>query len=440
MDADSSGTAAADPLVSSADAAANSSVGWVSIDDPIQTAAPDSATKMPSWAPRAIALFWFGVVVLWVLQQLFESLSGFLVTILISFFFSFALEPAVNLLERRGVSRGLGTMIMFLLALILIAGFGWIVGSVLAEQLTGLVDDAPIFIDQAEAWLQRNVDEAIALDGARDQLLSDDGLGDQLSSMADNVVSVGATLVGLVFDVFTVALFTFYLTADGPRLRRVICARLKPERQRRVLAIWDLAIQKTGGYILSRTVLAMLSSLFTWIAFTVIGVPFPLALGVWVGVVSQFVPVVGVYIAGSLPIVLTLLESPTNALWAFAFLLGYQQIENYVLGPRIDSRTLKIHPAVSFGSVLAGASVLGPVGALLALPAAATAQGIISASGERYAIEELPLTRLSHEDEDDDDHSHAVVSATLPRREEFEPIEPSADIESTETDSGVEEE
>ena len=400
--------------------AANSSVDGVSNEQPTPDATSVAVPKMPSWAPRAIALFWFGVVVLWVLQQLFESLSGFFVTLLISFFFSFALEPAVNWLERQGVRRGMGTIIMFVLALIIIAGFGWIVGSVLAEQLTGLVDDAPIFIDEAEDWLQRNVDETIALDGARDQLLSDDGLGDQLSSMADNVVSVGATLVGLVFDVFTVALFTYYLTADGPRLRRTICSRLKPERQRRVLGVWDLAIQKTGGYILSRTVLAFLSSLFTWIAFSIIGVPFPLALAVWVGVVSQFVPVVGVYIAGSLPIILTLLESPTSALWAFIFLLSYQQIENYVLGPRIDSRTLKIHPAVSFGSVLAGASVLGPVGALLALPAAATAQGLISATGERYAIEEGPLTRLSH---DDKTHSRAIVSSTLPQREEYEDVQ-----------------
>ena len=126
-----------------------------------------------------------------------------------------------------------------------------------------------------------------------------------------------------------------------------------------MLGVWDLAIQKTGGYILSRTLLAMLSALVTWIAFVIIGVPFPLALAVWVGVLSQFVPVVGVYIAGFLPIVLTVLESPTNALYAGLFLLGYQQIENYLVAPRVDSRTLKIHPAISFGSVVVGASVLG---------------------------------------------------------------------------------
>ena len=367
---------------------------------------------MPSWVIRAIVFFWLGLVGIWVLQRLFESLSGFLVTILISFFFSFALEPAVNFLERAGVRRGIGTFVMFIIALAGIVAFGWIVGRVLAEQTTEFVRDAPAIIDNAEGWLQRNLDESVDLDQVRDRFLSDDGLGQQLTGLANNVVGLGATVVGLVFDIFTVALFTFYLTADGPRLRRTICARLKPDRQRRILGVWDLAIQKTGGYILSRTVLALVSSIVTWIAFSIIGVPFPLALAGWVGVVSQFVPVVGVYIAGSLPLILTLLESPTKALWALLFMIGYQQIENYLLAPRIDSRTLKIHPAVSFGSVLAGASVLGPVGALLALPAAATAQGIISASGERYAIEEGPLTRLGPPATGT---GTSVVAATLPK-------------------------
>ena len=381
-------------------------------------------TKMPTWVPRAIGLFWFGLVVLWALQQLFDSLSGFLVVILISFFFSFALEPAVNWLERQGFKRGIGTAIMFLLALILIVGFFFIVGSVLAEQLQDLVDDAPELIDEFEAWLQNNLDESISLDAARDQFLSDDGLGEQLTGIADNAVSLGATLVSLVFDVFTIALFTYYLTADGPKLRRTICARLKPERQRRVLGVWDLAIQKTGGYILSRTLLAVLSAFVTWIAFVIIDVPFPLAMAVWVGVLSQFVPVIGVYIAGFLPIALALIESPTIALYAGLFLLAYQQVENYVIGPRIDSKTLKIHPAVSFGSVLAGASVLGPVGALLALPAAATAQGVISATGERYDIEEGPLTRIGTESASP---APAVMAATLPKHEGLDYIEPLED-------------
>ena len=378
--------------------------------------APDkiqTTSTMPPWIPRAIALFWLGLISIWVLQHLFEDLSGFLLVLLISLFFSFALEPAVNWLEHKGFRRGLGTLIMFSLFVAAVALLSFIVGSALAEQTTSFVDDAPALFDDVEVWLQDNVDSSIELDEARNQFLSDDGLGQRISGWANNAVGLGATVVSLIFDLFTVALFTFYLAADGPRLRRSICSRLRPERQRRILGIWDLAIQKTGGYILSRTVLATISALVTWIVFSVIGVPFPLALAVWVGIVSQFVPVVGVYIAGALPVLLTLLESPISALWALLFLLAYQQFENYLLAPRVDARTLKIHPAVSFGSVVAGAAVLGPVGALLALPAAATAQGIISASGERYDIMEGPLTRLGPEKP----RPASVVAATLPVRE-----------------------
>jgi predicted PurR-regulated permease PerM len=364
-------------------------------DDPTLGEAIRGPDQMPGWVPRALVLFFAGVASLWLLLKLFEDLSGFLVTLLIAFFFSFALEPAVNWLEHRGVRRGIGTLLMFAIAITLISIFGWIVGSVLAEQTIDFVDRAPGLIDDTELWLQDNLDDSVDLNRLRDQFLSDNGLGEQLTGLANNVVGLGATVVSLVFQLFTVTLFTYYLTADGPKLRRSICSRLKPERQRRVLGIWDLAIQKTGGYILSRTVLASISVLVTWIAFTMIGVEFPLALAVWVGVVSQFVPVVGVYIAGALPVGLTLLESPGKALWALLFMAAYQQFENYLLAPRIDSQTLKIHPAVAFGAVVAGASILGPVGAVLALPAAATAQGIISATGERYAIEEGPLTALA---------------------------------------------
>lgn len=364
---------------------------------PDTSPAPNGETEgvaMPRWVPRAIGLFWLGLIGIWVLQGLFESLSDFLLTVVISLFFSFALEPAVNWLEQKGVRRGGGTLLVFLAVVVAVSVLGFVVGSAFAEQMQSFVEDAPSVIDDVEDWLQRNLDENVDLTQTRDQFLSEDGLGQQLTGVANNAVGFGATVVGLVFDLFTIALFTFYLTADGPRLRRTICARLPPERQRRILGIWELAIQKTGGYILSRTVLASISSIVTWVAFTLIGVPFPLALAIWVGVVSQFVPVVGVYIAGSLPLILTLVEAPARALWALVFMIGYQQIENYLLAPRIDSRTLRIHPAVSFGSVIAGAAVLGPAGALLALPAAATAQGLISASGERYDIEEGPLTRI----------------------------------------------
>jgi predicted PurR-regulated permease PerM len=177
-------------------------------------------------------------------------------------------------------------------------------------------------------------------------------------------------------------------------MRRALCSRLTPERQVRVLQGWELAITKTGGYLYSRALLALLSAFFHWIVFQSIGTPAPVALALWVGLVSQFLPVVGTYLAGVLPVLLTLLDSPLKAAIVIGFIVVYQQVENYVFSPRITARTMELHPAVAFGAALGGASLLGFVGALLALPAAAMIQAIASEWGHRYDVMDSHLTAL----------------------------------------------
>ena len=124
--------------------------------------------------------------------------------------------------------------------------------------------------------------------------------------------------------------------------------------------------------------LALASFLFHWVVFAIIGVPFPLPLALWVGVMSQFIPVIGTYLAGALPVLIALLNEPIHAVWVVIAVAAYQQVENYILAPPITAQTMDVHPAVAFGSVLAGAALLGAVGALLALPAAAVFQAFIS--------------------------------------------------------------
>ena len=103
-------------------------------------------------------------------------------------------------------------------------------------------------------------------------------------------------------------------------------------------------------------------------------------------------PSVGTYLAGALPVVIALLSQPVDALWVLAFIVAYQQLENMVLSPRITSRTMALHPAVAFGAVIAGGAIMGPIGALLALPAAASMQALISTYLHRYDVVASPLT------------------------------------------------
>jgi predicted PurR-regulated permease PerM len=185
---------------------------------------------------------------------------------------------------------------------------------------------------------------------------------DFVNGLAAAAVGLSTTLVGLVLQGLTIGLFTFYLVADGPRLRRTVCSVLPPGRQQLTLRVWDLAIESTGGYVYSRALLAGCSAAATTLFLLLVGVPYPLALGLWVGLVSQFVPSVGTYLAGALPVVIALLSQPVDALWVLAFIVAYQQLENMVLSPRITSRTMALHPAVAFGAVIAGGPSWGRSG------------------------------------------------------------------------------
>ena len=208
-------------------------------------------------------------------------------------------------------------------------------------------------------------------------------------NLASRAIDIGATIANTIFQAFTIGLFTFYLVAEGPKLRRNVCSVLPPDRQREVLRVWDLAIEKTGGYIASRAVLGTISAGSHWLAFVAIGLPSPLPLGLWVGFISQFIPVVGTYLAGALPLLITLIDKPISGLWTLIFLVIYQQIENYFL-PRHGAHD-EIHVASAFASVIIGAALLGPLGALLALPAAATLQAFISSYVIRHEVDNSAL-------------------------------------------------
>lgn len=358
-------------------------VGAVTEPDPT----PSPPTHPPPWVVRSILLFLGGLAGLWYLQGVLESLRSLFIILLVALFLSFAMEPAVNALERLNIRRGLGTALVFLAVLVGLGGFGFAMGSLLAEQVTELSDNLPGYLQSIDEFLEDNLGIENATADVRASWDSG-ALAERLSGFADDLAKFGSTVANVLFQVFTIGLFAFYLVAEGPKLRRTVCSLLPQERQKYVLEVWDVAIAKTGGYILSRGVLAVIAAVVHWAAFEIIDLPSGFALAVWVGVVSQVVPVVGTYLAGALPLLIGLIDDPMTGLWVLIVIAVYQQIENYLLAPRITSQTMAIHPAVAFGSVIAGAALLGVVGAMLALPAAATLQAIISAAAERHEVAE----------------------------------------------------
>lgn len=346
--------------------------------------------SLPPWFRRAVILVLVLVAASKMVLWAFGQLTSFWYTLFFSFFIGLAMEPVVNYLQRRGIRRGVGTfMVMGGLFLSAVAFFT-VFGALLADQLAQLISSLPSVVSTVLEW--SNARFGTQLDP--NEILDNFGLGAKdIASIAQNLgvglLGVLGTAVNWVFSLFTIMLFSFYFAADGPHFRRTIASWLPPKRQRTFLTVVDISTQKAGGYVISRGLLALISAAFHGIAFVLLDLPFWLPMALWVGLVSQFIPTIGTYLAGALPVVIALVEGePVKALIVLVVVVAYQQLENYLVAPRITRSTLEIHPAVAFGSVIAGAALFGVTGALLAIPVVATVQAVVSVYGRRYELVE----------------------------------------------------
>ena len=354
-----------------------------------------TTSQMPKWVPRAIVLFWLAFLAALVTRELFHQLSNFLLLVLVSIFLALAIEPGVNRLSKRGWRRGSGTLLIIFGVIAFIGVFLGAVGTLVGSQVADVLKNSEMYVNDTVDFVNDTFNANIDPAEVNASIADPTGPVQKfIKNQQGKVISLSVNALGASLQLLTIVLFTFYLVADGPRLRRVICSRLPEDKQRVVLQTWDLAIAKTGGYLYSRALLALVSAFFHWIAFQAIGTPAPIAMALWVGIVSQFLPVVGTYLAGVLPLLLTFFDSPFKALMVVAFVLVYQQLENYLISPRITARTLHVHAAVAFGSAIVGGAILGPVGAVLALPAAAMAQALIGSWGPRHEVIDDDLVRM----------------------------------------------
>ncbi|MFD5395370.1 AI-2E family transporter [Streptomyces sp. NPDC127097] len=349
-----------------------------------------SDARMPRWLPRAMVLALALVACFQLATWGFHQLITLLLNVLIAFFLALAVEPAVDWMAARGMRRGLATGLVFVGILVAAAGFFALLGSMLAGQIANMVEEFPQYLDSVISWINNTLHTHLSRVQVQNNLLKSDWLQKYVTDSANNVLAVSATVLGSLFNLLTVALFSFYFAADGPRLRRALCSVLPPHRQAEVLRAWEIAVAKTGGYLYSRGLMALISGIAHYVLLEILGVPYAPALGMWVGLVSQFIPTIGTYLAGALPVLIAFTVDPWYALWVFGFVVIYQQFENYLLQPRITAKTVDIHPAVAFGSVVAGTALMGAVGALISIPATATLQAFLGAYVKRYEVTDDP--------------------------------------------------
>ncbi|MGY1602136.1 AI-2E family transporter [Geodermatophilus sp. SYSU D00815] len=346
-----------------------------------------AARREPPWLRRAVLLVVAAVAAYQVGVWAFTNLRGFLGLLFLAWLFAISIEPAVHALVRRGVRRGAATGIVLFGLVVLTVGFFAAFGALLVDQVAALVRSLPDVVRDVVEWANRTFEADLAPEDVVDSLqLTPERIQDLAQDLTPGLVGVVTTLIGAVFQTFTFLLFAYYMSAQAPALRRSVARRFPPRQQRVISTVWEIAVEKTGGYVVSRLVLAVVSALVTALVLLLLGVPFWLPLAIWTGLVSQFIPTIGTYLAIGLPALVALAVDPFDALWVVVFGTVYQQVENYLIGPRVTARTVAIHPAVALGSVIAGAALFGALGALVSIPVVAAIQAVVETYGRRYEL------------------------------------------------------
>jgi predicted PurR-regulated permease PerM len=373
-------------------------------DVPPKTGGQAAPTWMP-WFLRQLTLRGILVLVVAALAvRLAVNIGGQLQNVFgiffMAFFISFAIEPGVNWFAARGWRRGYATGLIFLIVFLAVIGLVVLIVPAVISGAKQLIDAAPQLIERAVKFANDLGWHVSGADLTRQVQQHAKDLASSAADLAGSVLGVAASLLGAMFRWATITLFTFYIVAEGPKLRRVICAALPPQHQERVLFVWDQAIEKTGGYFYSRLLLAVINGTGMYITLRIFNVPFAAPLAVFVGIVSEFIPIVGTYIAGVPPVLVATLYSGTAGLAALAYVLIYQQIENYFLGPKLTAKTMQLHPAVAFAAALIGGAIGGLLAAFLALPVAAVIQAAVGAWGKRYDVVHEQLTTETPEPHD----------------------------------------
>jgi predicted PurR-regulated permease PerM len=361
----------------------------------LQRPATDSAgwpRQEPPWLRRAVFLVLAVVAGYQLALWLFSHLRGFLGLLFLAWLFAVSIEPVVDALARRGLRRGVATGVVMFGLVVAAVGFVAVFGALLVDQLAQLVGTLPAAVSDVVLWINRTFDTTfVPSDIVASLQLTPARVQQLVQDLTPGVVGILSSLVGLVFEALTFLLFAYYMSAQGPALRATVSTWFRPRHQRVIATVWEIAVEKTGGYVVSRLVLAALNAFFTGIFLWAIGVPFWLPLAIWTGIVSQFIPTVGTYLAIALPALIALSDQPIDAVWVVVFGTVYQQVENYLIGPRITARTVAVHPAVAVGAVIAGAALFGPMGALVAIPVVAAVQAVIETYGHGYdLVEEDP--------------------------------------------------
>jgi predicted PurR-regulated permease PerM len=291
-------------------------------------------------------------------------------------FLAVALSNPVNRIAQR-MPRGAAIAVVFLALLFIPVGLGALLIPPIVEQATGLVDEAPEYARQAQQFVTDNERlRRIDADYQVFQKIEEEAaeLPNRFGDAAGVLGDIGVGLVNSIFALVTILVLTAFMLGGGPRWKEAVLGQLPPDRRVRTRRVMERSRKAVGDYVFGMLLQATFAGITAYIVLTILGVPFrePLAALVFL---LDLIPLVGATIASVVVGIVTLFtDFPTATIVWAVFAIVYQQIENTVIQPRIQQRAVNVAPVLVLISVLFGATLLGVVGALIAIPVAATIQ------------------------------------------------------------------
>ncbi|HVL52534.1 MAG TPA: AI-2E family transporter, partial [Actinomycetota bacterium] len=300
-----------------------------------------------------------------------------LILMVIAMVLAVGMDPAIRFLQRRTrMGRGAATAVILLSVLGFLIAFFMLVVPPIAHEVEIFAGRLPDYIAQLR--------ETGGFWGNLEARLQ---LGEQIEKLADNAPRIAQssleTIMGLtgaiatgIFSFLTLLVLTVYFASSLPTLQDGVSSLFPPEKREEYRALMDRATEKIGGYTSGQLTVSLIAGVSAFIAFLIIGLPFPAALGMWVSI-TTLIPSVGALVGAILCVLVASFVGLGTAVITALYILVYQQIENYVISPRIMKKAVDLTPAAVIISVLIGGSLLGFVGALLALPLAAAAKVVV---------------------------------------------------------------
>ena len=322
-----------------------------------------------------------GVAVTIGLVELFLRATSVLILIGLAFFIAAGLDPVVVWLTRHGLKRWLAVVIVILSLFAFIGAFVAAAIPPVSAQTSTLINEMPKYVHQLQdhsSTLGR-LNDRYHIEQRVSSLLSTKG-----SALVGGVIGAGQIVISTLSSMLLVAVMTVYFLIGMPQTKLFLYHLVPHSRRTRVVLLGDEIFTKVGGYVLGNVLTSVIAGLGTYLWMVGWGIPYPALLGLLVALLD-LIPVVGSTVGGAIVTLVALTVSVPVALATLAFYVGYRIAEDYLVVPRIMGRTVQVPAVVTVVAVLLGGALLGLVGALVAIPAAATI---------RLLIQEITFRRM----------------------------------------------